>query len=30
MRASIADEYPDLPDKEAYKKELLTGIYRGQ
>ena len=24
------DEYPDLPDKEAYKKELITGVYRGQ
>ena len=22
-----ADEYPDLPGLEAYKKELLTGVY---
>ncbi len=29
LAASIADEYPGLPDKEAYKKEILTGVYRG-
>ena len=29
LAADIADEYPDLPDKEAYKKELITGVYRG-
>lgn len=23
----IADEYPDLPRREAYKNELLTGVY---
>ena len=23
----IADEYPDLPNKEACKKEILTGVY---
>ena len=30
LAASIADEYPGLPDKEAYKKEILTGVYRGE
>ena len=29
LAADIADKYPDLPDREAYKKELLTGVYRG-
>ncbi len=29
LAVEIADNYPNLPDKEAYKKELLTGIYRG-
>lgn len=29
LAADKADEYPDLPDKEAYKKEILTGVYRG-
>ncbi|MBR4145074.1 MAG: metallophosphoesterase [Lachnospiraceae bacterium] len=23
----LGDEYPDLPGKEAYKNELLTGVY---
>ena len=27
LAAKIADDYPDLPKKEAYKKEVLTGIY---
>ena len=27
LAAKIADDYPDLPNKEAYKKEVLTGIY---
>lgn len=25
----VVDEYPDMPDKEAYKREILTGVYRG-
>ena len=25
--ASIADEYPELPDKEAFKNEVMTGKY---
>lgn len=29
LAVEIADKCPDLPDKEAYKKELLTGVYRG-
>lgn len=29
LAADRADEYPDLPDKEAYKKEIMTGVYRG-
>ena len=29
LAADRADEYPGLPDKEAYKKEILTGVYRG-
>ena len=27
LAVRIADEYPDLPGKEAYKNELLTGVY---
>ena len=27
LAAKIADEYPDLPRKEAYKNEVLTGVY---
>ncbi|MBP5174301.1 MAG: metallophosphoesterase family protein [Treponema sp.] len=27
LAAKIADEYPDLPNREAYKKEVLTGVY---
>ena len=30
LAADKADESPDLPDKEAYKREILTGVYRGQ
>jgi hypothetical protein len=29
LAAEKADEYPDFPDKEAYKTEILTGKYRG-
>ena len=29
LAANRADEYPDMPDKEAYKNEVLTGVYRG-
>lgn len=25
--AAIAAQYPDLPNREAYQKEVLTGIY---
>lgn len=25
--ADIAEQYPDLPNSEAYRKEVLTGIY---
>ncbi len=25
--ADVAEEYPDLPRKEAYRKEILTGVY---
>jgi len=27
LAAKIADDYPDLPNKDAYKKEVLTGVY---
>ena len=30
LAADIADKYPDLQDKDAYKREILTGVYRGQ
>ncbi len=30
LAADKADEYPNLPNKEAYKKEILTGVYRGK
>ena len=29
VAANRADEYPEMPDKEAYKNEVLTGVYRG-
>lgn len=29
LAAEVADQYPDLPNKEAYKREILTGVYRG-
>ena len=29
LAADTADKYPDLPGKEAYKNEILTGVYRG-
>lgn len=25
--ADIADQYPDLPRKEAYQKEVMMGVY---
>ena len=27
LAADIAEQYPDLPNKEAYQREVLTGIY---
>ena len=27
LATKIADDYPDLPRKEAYKNEILTGVY---
>lgn len=29
LAANRADEYPEMPDKEAYKNEVHTGVYRG-
>ena len=29
LAADRTDEYPNMPDKEAYKNEVLTGVYRG-
>ena len=29
LEAKIAEECTDLPDREAYIKEILTGVYRG-
>ncbi len=27
LAAKVADDYPDLPNRDAYKNEILTGVY---
>ena len=30
LAADRVDEYPEMPDKEAFKNEILNGVYRGK